>query len=43
MEIPVPYLNMPSAEAKHMFQSDKITEEHETMTLQNEEVILTNT
>ena len=38
----VPYLNNPSAE-EAQFRSNKIKEEHETMTLQNEEVMLKNT
>ena len=35
------YLNNPFEEA--IFESNKIKEEHETMTLQNEEVVLKNT
>ena len=38
MEILVPYLNNPSEEA--IFGSNKIKEKHETMTLQNEEVMV---
>ena len=41
MEIQLPHLNNPSKEA--IFESNKIKEGHETMTLQNEEVILKNT
>ena len=41
LEILVPYLNNPSEEAT--FESNKIKEGHETMTLQNEEVTLKNT
>ena len=41
LEILVPYLNNPSEEA--IFGSNKIKEEHETMTLQNEEVMLKST
>ena len=37
----VPYLNNPSEEA--IFLSNKIKQEHETMTLQNEEAMLKNT
>ena len=38
----VPYLNNPSAD-EALFGSNKIKEEHETMTIQNEEVMLKNT
>ena len=38
----VPYLNNTSAE-EALFGSNTIKEEHETMTLQNEEVMLINT
>ena len=38
LETLVPYLNNPSEEA--IFRSSKIKEEHETMKLQNEEVML---
>ena len=41
LEILVPQLNNPSEEA--IFGSNKIKEENETMTLQNEEVMLKNT
>ena len=41
MEILVPYLNNPSSE-EAIFGSNKIKEEHETMKLQNEEVMLKN-
>ena len=37
----VPYLNNHSEEA--IFGNNKIKDEHETMTLQNEEVMLKNT
>ena len=40
-EILVPYLNNPSEET--IFGSNKIKEQHETMKLQNEEVMLRNT
>ena len=38
LEILVPYLNNPSQET--IFRSDKIKEQHETMKLQNEEIML---
>ena len=38
LEILVPYLNNPSEET--IFGSNKIKEQHETMKLQNEEVML---
>ena len=38
LEVLVPYVNNPSEEA--IFGSNKIKEEHETMKLQNEEVML---
>ena len=41
LEILVKYLNNPSEET--IFRIDKINEQHETMKLQNEEVILKNT
>ena len=41
MEILVPYLNNPSEEA--IFESSKIKEKHETVTLQNEEFVLRDT
>ena len=41
LEIPVPYLNNPSEETT--FRSNKIKEQHETMKLQNEEIMLRNT
>ena len=41
LEILVPYLNNPSEEA--IFGSNKSKEKNETMTLQNEEVMLKNT
>ena len=41
LEILVPYLNNASEEAT--FESNKIQEGHETMTFQNEEVMLKNT
>ena len=41
LEILLSYLNNPSEEA--IFRSNKIKEEHETITLQNEEVMLKNT
>ena len=41
LEILVPYLNNPSEET--IFGSHKIKEQHETMKLQNEEVMLRNT
>ena len=41
MEIQLPHLNNPSEEA--IFEINKIKEGHETMTLQNEEVMLKNT
>ena len=40
LEVLVPYLNNPSEEA--IFGSNKIKEEHETMKLQNEEVMPKN-
>ena len=40
-EILVPYLNYPSEET--IFASNKIKEQHETLKLQNEEVMLRNT
>ena len=40
--MPLPYLSNPSTE-EALFGSNKIKEEHETMTLQNEEVMLKNT
>ena len=41
LEILEPYLNNPSEET--IFESNKIKEQHETMKLQNEEVMLRNT
>ena len=41
LEILVPHLNNPSEEV--IFESNKIKEEHKTMKLQNEEVMLKNT
>ena len=41
LEILVPYLNNPSEEA--IFENNKIKQGHETMTRQNEEVMLKNT
>ena len=41
LEILVPYLNNPSEEA--MIENNKIKVGHETMILQNEEVMLKNT
>ena len=41
LEILVPYLNNPSEET--IFGSNKIKEQHGTMKLQNEEVMLRNT
>ena len=38
----VPYLNNPSVE-EALFGSNKIKEEQETMTIQNEDVMLKNT
>ena len=41
LEILVPYFNNPSEET--IYGSNKIKEKHETMKLQNEEVMLRNT
>ena len=43
LETLVPYLNNPSEEARYIIASNKIKEQHETIKLQNEEVMLKNT